>query len=152
MFVKQLRRLGERGDTVVEVLIAIGIISMVMAGAFVMTNHSLQTSRDAQERLNATKLVESQIEQIKSLAVNNPNAIFGAAAPATYCVNSSGNVVADTNAACTVDITGAPTTGQPSFHLSITRATNTFTVQDAWTSFDGKTNEKVFMEYRVYQQ
>jgi Tfp pilus assembly protein PilV len=153
MYLSRLRKLGERGDSLVEVLISIGIITTVLAGAYVMTNTSLETSRDAQERLNATKLVQSQIELVKSVATSNPNALFGATAPTTnYCITTALAVVADTNAACKVDINGNATTGQPAFQLTISRSGNTFTVQDTWTSFNGKSQEKVFMAYRVYQQ
>ena len=53
------------GDTIVEVLLVIGIISLVLAGAFVATNRSLQTSRAAQERSEALKVAETQVEHIK---------------------------------------------------------------------------------------
>ncbi len=153
MYLSRLRKLGERGDSIVEVLIAIGIITTVLAGAYIMTNTSLTMSRNAQERLNATKIVQSQLELLKSIAATNPNAIFGATAPTNnYCVTSALAVVTNTNAACTVDINGNATTGQPAFKITVSRAGNTFTVQDAWTGFGGQTQEKVFMAYRLYQQ
>ncbi len=147
MYIKHLR---ERGDTIVEVLIAIGVISLVLAGAFVMTNRSLQGTRDAQERVNAVKLVESQVEQVKNLASTNPTAIFGAGVPASYCINSSGAVVVSTNAACKVGTNGVATASQPAFQLSITRSTNTFTVTNTWTSIRGNATNTVQMKYRAY--
>lgn len=57
----------ERGDTIVEVLVCILIISLVLAGAFTATNRSLQAVRDAQERSQASKLAEAQIEFIRSV-------------------------------------------------------------------------------------
>lgn len=145
-----IRDLRERGDTIVEVLVAIAVITFVMGGAFVMTNHSLQGTRDAQERVNAVKLTESQVEQIKNLVSTSPTSIFGAGVPASYCITSAGAVVNSTNAACTVGVSGAATTGQPAFHLAITRATNTFTVTNTWTSVRGNTTNTVQMKYRAY--
>ena len=55
MFIKRLRALSERGDTLVEVLIAIAVVSLILGGAFVTTNKNLQATREAQERGNAQK-------------------------------------------------------------------------------------------------
>lgn len=149
---KRLQKLNQCGDTIVEVLVAIAVISLVMGGAFVMTNRSLQDSRSAQERVNATKLVESQIELLKNLAITSPSSIFGPSVPASYCITSASVVVASSNAACIVDISGTATTGQPAFHLSISRSGNTFTILDTWVSFRGNVTNNVVMKYRVYQQ
>jgi prepilin-type N-terminal cleavage/methylation domain-containing protein len=150
MRIARLRQLTQRGDTIVEVLIAIAIISMVLAGAFVMTNNSLQGSRGAQERTNAVKLVESQIELIKGLATTNSQAVFGAGVPASFCVNNAVAVVASTNAACTMNAAGAPTTAEPAYRISVTRSGNTFTVRNTWTTLRGNTTSNVQMSYRVY--
>lgn len=151
MFIAKMRA-AERGDTIVEVLIAIAVISMILGGAFIMTNRSLQGTRDAQERVNATKLVEGQIEQIKNLAATNDVLLFGAGVPASYCINSVGAVVASTDAACSVGPDGTPTTNEPRFGLAITRAGNTFTIRSTWTNVRGDTQNNVEMKYRVYGQ
>lgn len=58
----------KRGDTIVEVLLAIAIVSAVLAGAYVTTNRSLRAGRDAQEASEALELAEGQVERIKSLS------------------------------------------------------------------------------------
>ncbi|HEY5667865.1 MAG TPA: hypothetical protein VIR03_01745 [Candidatus Saccharimonadales bacterium] len=152
MFVTPLRRLGEAGDTLVEVLMAIAVLGLALAGAFVTTNHSLLATRGSQERENGMKLVESQLEQVKNLASTNANAVFGAGVPASFCVNSSGAVVSSANASCTVDASGVATTAQPAYHLAITRNVNTFTITNRWTDVSGRQQDSVQMTYRVYQQ
>jgi prepilin-type N-terminal cleavage/methylation domain-containing protein len=141
MSIRRFIPTSERGDTLVEVLIAIAVITSVMGGAFVMTNRSLQGSRDAQERVNSTKLVESQIEQTKNLAATTPTAIFGTGVPSSFCIN----------AACLVDVTGAPSTAQPNFRLTATRSGNTFTFTSTWTSVRGNVSNNVVIKYRIYQ-
>jgi len=144
----------ERGDTVVEVLICIAIISLILGGAFVLMNRSLQAERQAQERLNGIKLVEGQLEQLKYIAATNPDAIFASGVPASYCIDTAGAVVDASTSACTVGVNGNPTTSQPSFQLSITKTTvgslNTFTVTNNWTSVRGTPNN-IVMKYRLYQ-
>lgn len=147
-----LRKLTQRGDTIVEVLIAIAVITTVMSGAFLMTNRSLQGTRDAQDRVNATKLTESQLELLKNVVANNSAVVFGGSAPASFCITGSVTIVASSNSACTMDVTGAPTISQPAFSLSITRLTNTFTISNSWTSVRGNTNNNVQLKYRIYDK
>jgi prepilin-type N-terminal cleavage/methylation domain-containing protein len=153
MFIN-FRTLSERGDTLVEVLIAIAVISLILGGAFVTTNRNLQNTRQAQERGNAQKLVESQIEQLKNVIATNPTSIFGSGAPASFCINAVGAVVASSNAACAVNAAGTATTIEPIYRLVATRSGNTFTVNNTWSKLTtgGGTTNNVQMKYRVYEQ
>jgi prepilin-type N-terminal cleavage/methylation domain-containing protein len=144
----------ERGDTIVEVLIAIAIVSLILGGAYATTNRSVQTTRAAEERGNALKLAESQVEQLKGLAKSNPSSIFGGATPLPFCIaTSTGLPVAASNNACHVNAAGAPTTAQPIFNLSISRASdgNTFTVTNQWIDVSGRITDQLRMIYRVYE-
>jgi len=144
-----VKRLSERGDTLVEVLIAIAVISLILGGAFVMTNRSLQGTRDAQERVNATKLVEGQIEQIKNLAAIDSEDLF--AATGSFCIDSTGTVVAASTAGCRVDSSGGTPTEEPIYSLAITRSGNTFTVRNTWADIRGSGQNNVEMKYRAYE-
>lgn len=150
MSIKLFRPLSQKGDTIVEVLIAIAVMSLVLGGAFVMTNRNLIAARDAQERVNAVKLAEGQLEQIKSMVATTPDALFGAGVPATFCI-SNNTAVNSNNAQCTMDMTGAPTTNQPAFHVIIRRTGNEFSVRNEWVSARGNTQNNVQLVYRVYE-
>ncbi len=141
----------QRGDTLVEVLVAIAVVSLIMGGAYVTTNRSLLATRAAQERGNALKIAESQIEQLKGFVTTNPDAIFGGTAPSPFCISSAGAVVAATNAACTVGTNGQATTSEPRFRLSVTRNANTFTLLETWTNVNGASTDQLQMKYRVYE-
>lgn len=145
------RRVSQRqnGDTLVEVMISIAVISLVLSGAYVTTNRSLQSTRDAQERGDALKLVESQVERLKGLAVTSPTTLFGTGVPSPFCITGT-TVVAAANAACKMNAAGGATTTEPAYTVSITKNANTFTVRNSWTSVRGVQNS-VSMVYRVYQ-
>ena len=147
--IKQTSR--ERGDTLVEVLIAIAVITMIMGGAYITTNKSLLATRAAQERGNALKLAESQIEQIKGLVATNPDSLFSGSPPSPFCISDTGTVVAATNAACSVGTGGTPTMAQPKFNLSVVRSGNTFTLTETWVNVSGKSTDQIQMKYRVYE-
>jgi prepilin-type N-terminal cleavage/methylation domain-containing protein len=60
-----MRVLGKRGDTIIEVLIAIAVVGSIMTGAYAVATRSLNGVRVSQERGEALKIAESQIEIIK---------------------------------------------------------------------------------------
>lgn len=142
--------LRQRGDTIVEVLIAMTVIAMVLAGAYVTTNRSIQNTRSAQERGNALKLAEAQIEQLKGVIATTPDAIFASAITnSPFCVYNNAPVPV-ANANCSQGTNGAATLAEPQFNLSMTRAGNTFTVLNSWNDVNGKTIDKLQLTYRAY--
>lgn len=156
-----MKGIKERGDTIVEVLIAISVVSLILGGAYVTTNRSLIATRSAEERGNALKLAESQVEQLKGLANgDNADLIFGAGTPMPFCIPISTGVpvlaktaggVATTE--CKLNASGAPTSVQPVYAVSIQRASdgNTFTVTNDWTDASGRINDSLRLIYRVYE-
>jgi prepilin-type N-terminal cleavage/methylation domain-containing protein len=156
--IARVRGSAERGDTLVEVLIAIVIVASVIGGAYVVSNKSLQSTRSAQERQNALKLSESQLEQLKSLIASDPDQIFGAGKPTKFCLSSdaSGIHVWDfTQAAqkvhCVLDASENPTTGQPAYTLYVQRTTNDFKLTETWFDVSGDFSDSMQLNYRAYQ-
>lgn len=148
--IQSFRSLSERGDTIVEVLISIAVISMVLGGAFVTSNKSLQNTRDAGERSNALKLAESQVEQIKYLSANQPDVLFGVSVPASYCMVSNVAHIS-TSTQCRVNSGGSPTTSEPAYNLTVTRSANTFTVRTSWQGTSGNPSANIVeLRYRAY--
>ncbi len=151
------RKLGEGGDTIVEVLIAIAVVSMVLGGAYATTNRSLQASRSAQEQGVALRLVESQLEQLKALA-DTPGGL--SSPPASFCVMSSGGPTTPVNTAgagnpCSLNSQGttATATDQPVYKMAIIEsAPDNFQVTSNWFDVSGKVNDFVQMNYKVYPQ
>ena len=66
---RRLQRYGgaldARGDTIIEVFIAIGIVSLVLTSAYAVTNRNTQIAQKIQEQGQAQKLVERQIELLR---------------------------------------------------------------------------------------
>ena len=61
------RPLAQTGDTIVEVLIAIVLISMILGGAYIASRASLTGTRKAEEHGEALKIAESQTEDLRAL-------------------------------------------------------------------------------------
>ena len=140
----------ERGDTVVEVLICIAVIGLLLGGAFVLTNRSLQGTRAAQERLNGIKIVEGQLEQIKNFSSTDAATLFSA--PASFCINSSQQIKPAADVSCTVGPDGNPSPAkEPKFTITVSRSVNTFTVKTVWNRVTGNGQDNVEMKYNVFQ-
>ncbi|HKR82221.1 MAG TPA: prepilin-type N-terminal cleavage/methylation domain-containing protein [Candidatus Saccharimonadales bacterium] len=157
MFRTRTQKLSERGDTIVEVLIAIAVVSMVLGGAYATTNKSLQATRSAQEQGVALKLVETQLEQLKAMA-DTAGALTGA--PVSFCILQTGGkpTITSTAAAgspCSLNGQGvtAASTDQPVYQLAITQPTpHNFQITNNWHDVSGKHSDLVQMNYRIYPQ
>lgn len=149
---------GQRGDTIVEVLISIAVISLVLGGAYVTTNRNLLATRAAQERTNAISLVESQLEQIKSLSATDPETLFDPNIPVEFCIAQDRVITGSDTADCRVDTAGAPNEIEPVYNLSITRTGPdanqgyVFEVTNTWEDPSGNQDNQVQMIYRVYER
>jgi type II secretory pathway pseudopilin PulG len=136
-----LRRLrNARGDTIVEVLISIAVISLVLAGAYSTTNHSLTETRDAKEHEEALTLGQSQLEIMNATT---------ATLPASFCFNASSSdaVVASTptSPATACQITNAGSNYAYTILITKTNTPSppqlaTYKVQVTWPSLFGTTD------------
>jgi prepilin-type N-terminal cleavage/methylation domain-containing protein len=151
-----MRRLGQRGDTIVEVLVCIAIVSLILTGAYVTTQRSSVGVRNSQEHAEALKLVEAQLERVRADAAGGAGKVFSATTP--FCMIDAGPVTALTGpdaGKCVQDSSGSPTTGQPAYSLAITRSASIggslFSIEATWDSVTGHGKAKESMVYRLYE-
>jgi prepilin-type N-terminal cleavage/methylation domain-containing protein len=173
-----MKRMSNRGDTIIEVLLAIAIVGSVLTGAFVAINRSMNASQQAQERSQATKLVEIQLERLKSITNNTTVDIFNTLKPRTLCLDTTvtrrdfpGSAIPlpsrdadllDANppgnypANCIVDSAGNTYSGASNsiaFYVSLERDAanpNQFTGRARWHRAGGAGREEAAITYRVY--
>lgn len=129
----RLRKLYENGDTIVEVLIAIAVVSSVLGISYSSMNRNIQTTRDNQERTEAVRLAEGQIEGIKNVASFNQAALD--LQTGTFCIVNS----TPTTASCTA--------GLYTMAIINDTAENVYRITISWTSLRGNANS-VIMLYR----
>jgi type II secretory pathway pseudopilin PulG len=76
-------------------MIAIVVISTVLAGAFLVSRSSIKNVRNSEEHSQALKLVQGQIELLRTAATTKPESSFGG----TFCM-SGVSPVSSTSPAC----------------------------------------------------
>lgn len=90
----KLHMRSQTGSTIVEVLLALAISGAVISGAFVAVNQSTQSVQQSQERSEAVKVAESQIESVRSRFTNeNVAAVEEIKSAMGFCISNSGDVV-----------------------------------------------------------
>jgi len=156
-----MKRLGQVGDTIVEVLLAITIVSAILGGAYVSSNRSLSNSRQAEERGEALKYAEGQIERLKSIATSG-SAIFSQTS--AFCLDSSNAIVNATNPTVTSlqpietdnfsTYQAACKQGNIPYYAAIEHdasITNQFRIYIRWDRFSEAGHDQVLIVYRVQQ-
>ena len=118
---------NQKGDTIVEVLIAIAIVSLVLGGAFVSTRRSSTAVRTAQERGEALKFAEKQVELLKVAGATGNPPLAEATPP--FCMTATATPAS-----------ADPLCAQSFYHASIISMANTYTVTVQWDGLNGATN------------
>lgn len=134
----------QRGDTIVEVLIAIAIAGSVLTGAFAISNRSLQQIQMAQEHTEAQKIASSQVEKLDAFIADNPTYVTGSPTPSTFCIDTNGSgkyvAVSPSPAVCNFGVDNR-------YGSSITKivgSNNNFQVNVGWDGLNGNPQEVSF--------
>jgi prepilin-type N-terminal cleavage/methylation domain-containing protein len=163
----QSKHFLQRGDTIIEVMIAMTIMGLVLATAFATANRSLGIGRAAQERAEALELTETQVELLRSanteadsqlaaaLNAHNPNFLFcvrsDGAGIHQFATTTSQDDLADGtdpsyDSNCQQGFTGR-------YGISIKKSGDTYTIQAKWLRFGGGAElEKIELLYRTYSE
>lgn len=156
---------ASRGDTIVEVLIAISILSLIITSAFALTRRNSTTIQDTQERAAMLQVLRTQTELLRRHAVKETAAtppsdsVFAhngtGSAPKYFCMNTSGSGLVNFAAATTMLTAGmaeypAGCVIDSLYHVAITldQPRNTFIVQGNWDRAGGGMNMEQ-LRYRI---
>lgn len=102
---KSKKNLASSGDTIIEVVISIALLSTALAAAYASTGHSLQIGTDAGNRTRAEGYIQQQVEQIKYADQEDSGLLASyQVSPGTpFCIDPSGGyIVANDHGFCTI--------------------------------------------------
>jgi type II secretory pathway pseudopilin PulG len=154
MFKPKMRILAQGGDTIVEVLVCMAVVSLALGGAFVATRNSQLGVRDSQEHAEALQLMQSQVEQLRG-DTSDTASIFS---PGAFCMYN-GTKTASTN--CTQNSAGQSGQADSRYLLSVNCGGSTcpdaatggyvFTISATWDEVYGGGKATEQLVYRMYQ-
>jgi Tfp pilus assembly protein PilV len=151
----------EAGDTIVEVLIAVTVISMVLTGAFLVAQKSTLAVRDSQEHAEMSQILQGQIELVRSLALaeTDPNGRIFDTTPKYFCIDTDSSsptfrTRVDSTVTAVTDVANYNTKCKAiqNFYdlaVSFDTATHVFTFYGSWDGVKGGRNTEQ-MSYRIY--
>lgn len=166
MRLKKLTKLNSKGDTILEVLISVAILSLILTSSFALTNRSSIANRQAAERGEASKLGQSELEKLKYY-LSSP----GITAPSNnsfFCVDTSNPVSPTIVLLPMINPTNIDTLynsidnrckkGTDSRYATFIyrepsgseEATNTYTTYVRWDSVTGRGTDKINLVHRLY--
>lgn len=162
-----IKRLSQRGDTIMEVMICVAVVGLILTSAFILSNSSQSYQRGAQERNEAVAIAQSQLEKLRNYADTHVLPTATATSNKAFCVvdqstyttftaNPATAAANDTNLATypteCKDINSA---GQ--FRYAIWppgtfpgAASNKYTVTMRWVSPTGDGIDHLDMYYEIY--
>jgi Tfp pilus assembly protein PilV len=124
----KIKKLNQVGDTIIEVMIALVIMGSVLAGAYYLSNYSLNTILESHFRSDALYIAQSQLEQLKVQVNANPSFILDQqhllpsinSNSTHFCMSNSGGI-AWSKSSCYFDTAGVSTESNnyPNFLVSI---------------------------------
>lgn len=140
-------KLSTRGDTIVEVLIALAILGFALTTSYSIMNQSLVTARNAQEHSEALEYLNSQVELVR--AASSQPVLFTQATP--FCM--LGTVIKPaTDPVCLVGM-------ESRYAMDIERTTTKvygedqpiFTFSIKWDGPGSKGPQSEVLSYKIYR-
>ena len=137
-----------RGDTIVEVMIALSLLSFALTTSYSTVNRSMQSARNSQEHSEALQYLNSQVELARADAADT--ALYNPIG--SFCMDATAKRILSSDAACTVGIEGF-------YKLSITydaRPSNghdqdIFTFKVTWPGIGQLGQQTEQLNYKIHQ-
>jgi len=134
------KRIQQKGETIVEVLISIAVVAGVLGAAYYLLSRSYNQSQAAVERVAGTKAAESELEILRTIPKETLSAQTG-----SFCVKSDATLVAynpnNKDSSCIVN------TRYTVFVSKTTNPTTTYAVRAEWQGLTASL-ENVTLYYR----
>jgi prepilin-type N-terminal cleavage/methylation domain-containing protein len=149
--------LNQAGDTIIEVLVAIIVLSSVLAGAYGIASRATKENMQTQEHSQALQIAQGQLEALKAqtspptspFCITNSNTIqvWGPTPPAANAQDDSLGTIYPS--ACQQNLTGGSCDTSLCYYVAIKKAdsSNDDNVTVRWPGANGG-NDQVSLAYR----
>jgi type II secretory pathway pseudopilin PulG len=160
----RIKKLGNSGDTIVEVVIVLAVIGLAISISYETANASTLNVRQAEENAQASNLAANQIESIRAMVIQGVNLTGSEDQP--FCITQSGdslNIFTTSVATPSSTCIASPNYDEfifncdsPAIVLSYPNECNgtsansdTFVVEISWPDVAGDGNDTVTQSYRM---
>jgi prepilin-type N-terminal cleavage/methylation domain-containing protein len=147
--------LGQKGDTIVEVMIVLAVLGTAVSISYVTANRSLLAARAAYENSHGTSLLQSQLEQLRTMpdlekqGAPNTN-VFVPTTP--FCiVNQQVQAPGGTPDPCLRDSIYNMSIVYTPDDAAAPKAGGTYVLTGSWDNVAGEGLNTATLSYRMYQ-
>lgn len=168
----RLITLKQTGDTIVEAMVAVSVVGLVIASSFAIATRSLKSARQSQERGEALKIAESQVESVRSVLGDDSNSNDVHDEASIFCLENGraqtigglrGSIpdLTSPEAQTSLNVaTYGPECSEGLYHIAIDgnrvgaidEHRYQFTVVVRWFGIGESPVEEVRLEYRIYHE
>lgn len=156
---------NQRGDTIVEVLISVAVLSLVLTTTFALANRNSQANRQAAERGEALKIAQSEMERLKfylsstGVDIPAPGSNFCMKLSGTEIVTLTGTLPTDPNSDKNLSNTAIYSSqcqdGVGSLYYRVVQRgagsnSNTYTAYVRWQAVTGNGVDQVAVVHKLY--
>lgn len=147
---------NQHGDTIIEVLIAMTVASSVLGISLSTMNRNLNITRENQERTEASKWAQGQIEALRAAIETESVAI--PSSPSSFCLSNNGTTVTtigggSPHANIALDVYtdyGICKSADNLYHYAITHdGLNSYHFYVRWDALRGQPRNQIIMAYRI---
>lgn len=146
---------AQAGDTIVEVLICIAVVSTVLVGAFLVSSRSTAAVQDSAEHTQGVQYVQGQVEALRTYLQGNTAADVSSKLPThtTFCMDPTNTAaVIPIASPATPPVNCVLTQGGAKYNIVDTvLGNNTYDLSVNWLTVTGATAHQDFF-YRAYPQ
>lgn len=165
--IDMMLRRSENGDTILEVLLSVAVLSLILSTTFALANRSTQANRQAAERGEASRIAQSQMEKLK-LYLSVPQASIPPQ-NTFFCINDTADQYIDLGSGAPIDPNGdVAFTGSAYvnaqlnnrcqegennlYYKIIRREGDTYTVYVRWPAVTGNGVDQASFVHRTYPE
>jgi Tfp pilus assembly protein PilV len=156
-----MRRPDQRGETLVEVVMALGILSLVLVSSYALATGTFRLGRGAGERTQAVNYLQEQAEALRTYRNSTPSwADFQSSmanyAGRTFCMQQSTDPVTSkkawkpSTADCTRDSIAIAITAQPVVTAGIANQQYNYELTATWKT--GREQNNVRLTTKLVRQ
>ncbi len=152
-------RLSQKGDTIAEVMISCAVTALILTSAFILANHSVKSTRQAQERSEALNIAQGQLENFTNELITGGSIDLGGNA---FCLQDGTALAPDVTFISHGPLLLPPDDPfyplecrrQNLYGIAITRTDpalpNTYDITVSWPSINGDGYDDVVLTVRNY--
>ena len=148
-------KIGQAGDTIVEVMASIAIMALALGAAYSLSNRSFHTAQNTEERTGALAIAEGQIEFLRNAGLSGNTGSLLAKYPTgdPFCFkDSDGTDVVASDDYCTSYGAG----NASPYNISIEYCdgssgcgpANVFTIIATWTGFGSSDQQNLTLYFK----